>query len=51
MLNGLEHLSLHGQNLCKCQWGWCVSIIVVPTVVVGGGGVPVPGVDHLKNMI
>jgi hypothetical protein len=42
---------LPGQNLFKCQWGWCVSNIVVPTIVVGGGGVVAPGIDHLKNMI
>jgi hypothetical protein len=51
LLHGPEHLSLHGQNLFKCRWGWCVSNIVVPTIVVGGGGVAAPGVDHLKNMI
>jgi hypothetical protein len=34
LLHGLEHLSLHCQNLFKCRWGWCVSSIVVPTIVV-----------------
>jgi hypothetical protein len=39
LLHGLEHMSLQGQNLFKCRWGWCV------------GGVAAPGVDHLTNMI
>jgi hypothetical protein len=50
LLHGLEHLSMHGQNLFKCRWGWCVSSIVVPTIVVVVGGVAAPGVDHLTNM-
>jgi hypothetical protein len=51
LLHGLEHLSLPGQNLFKCRWGWCVSSIVVPTIVVVVGGVAAPSVGHLKNMI
>jgi hypothetical protein len=51
LLHGLEHLSLHGQNLFKCRWGWCVSSIVVPIIVGDGGGVAAPGINHLTNMI
>jgi hypothetical protein len=47
LLHGLKHLSLHDQNLFKYWWGWCVSNIIVPTIIIVG--VAAPSVDHLKN--
>jgi hypothetical protein len=50
--NDLWHIDyglLHGKNLFRCWWGWCVSKIVVPNIVVVV--VAAPGVGHLKNRI
>jgi hypothetical protein len=50
LLHGLEHLSLHHQNLLQSQWGRRVSSIVVLTIVVRVG-IVVPCVGHLKNRL
>jgi membrane protein YdbS with pleckstrin-like domain len=35
LLHGLQHLSLHYQNLLKCWWWrWVVGVVVVVLVVV-----------------
>jgi phosphotransferase system glucose/maltose/N-acetylglucosamine-specific IIC component len=35
LLHGLQHLSLHYQNLLKCWWWrWVVGVVVVVVVVV-----------------
>jgi hypothetical protein len=45
----IDYGLLHGKNLFRCWWGWCVSKIVVPNIVVVV--VAAPGVGHLKNRI
>jgi hypothetical protein len=42
LLHGLQHLSLHYQNLLKCWWWRRVGIVVVVLV-----GTTVPSVGHL----
>jgi hypothetical protein len=44
LLHGLQHLSLHYQNLLKCWWWRWVVIIVVVVVLVG---TTVVNVGHL----
>jgi hypothetical protein len=48
LLHGLEHLSLHYQNLLQ-RWWWVSSIAVLTVVVVVG--VMVSCVGHLKNRV
>jgi hypothetical protein len=44
LLHGLQHLSLHYQNLLKCWWWrWVVGVVVVVLVVV----TTVASVGHL----
>jgi hypothetical protein len=44
LLHGLQHLSLHYQNLLKCWWWRRVGIVVVIVVLVGS---TVASVGHL----
>jgi hypothetical protein len=44
LLHGLQHLSLHYQNLLKCWWSRRVDIVVVVVVLVG---TTVASVGHL----
>jgi hypothetical protein len=44
LLHGLQHLSLHYQNLLKCWWWRQVGIVVVVVVLVG---TMVASVGHL----
>jgi cell division protein FtsX len=46
LLHGLQHLSLHYQNLFKCWWWRWVGIVVVVVVVVLIGTI-VERVGHL----
>jgi hypothetical protein len=46
LLHGLQHLSLHYQNLLKCWWWRWVGIVVVVIVVVLVGTI-VASVGHL----
>jgi hypothetical protein len=43
LLHGLQHLSLHYQNLLKCWWWRLVGIVVVVVLV----GTTVASVGHL----
>jgi hypothetical protein len=47
LLHGLQHLSLHYQNLLKCWWWRRVGIIVVVVVVVVLVSTTVASVSHL----
>jgi hypothetical protein len=47
LLHGLEHLSLHHQNLLQGRW-WVGSIVIL-SIIVLNVGIAVPCVDHLKN--
>jgi hypothetical protein len=44
LLHGLQHLSLHYQNIIKCWWWRRVGIVVVVVVLVG---TTVASVGHL----
>jgi hypothetical protein len=46
LLYGLEHLSLHHQNLLQGQWGRWVGRVVVLSIVVLSVGIAAPYVDH-----
>jgi hypothetical protein len=45
LLHGLQHLSLHYQNLLKCWWWMWVGIVVIVVVVLVG--TTVASVGHL----
>jgi hypothetical protein len=47
LLYGLNHLSLHHQNMLQGQWQ--VGSVVFLCIVVLGVGIAVPCVDYLKN--
>jgi hypothetical protein len=54
LLHGLEHLSLHHQNLLQVRWGrWVGSVfvlnIVVLSVVVFNVGIAIPCVDYSEG--
>jgi hypothetical protein len=44
LLHGLQHLSLHYQNLIKCWWWRRVGIVVIVVVLIG---TTVVSVGHL----
>jgi hypothetical protein len=46
LLHGLQHLSLHYQNLLKCWWWRRVGIVVVVVLI----GITVANVCHLMIM-
>jgi hypothetical protein len=49
LLHGLQHLSLHYQNLLKC-WGWRrIGIVAIVVVLVGTTVVSVPHLMIVKR--
>jgi hypothetical protein len=51
LLQGLEHLSLHHQNLLQGQhgWRWWIGSTIVLSIVVLSVDNMVPCIGHLKN--
>jgi hypothetical protein len=49
LFHGLQHLSLHYQNLLKCWWWRRVGIVVVLVVLVGSTVVSVGDLTIVKS--